>query len=197
VPPGTNTEPELINHYAYAARTKSAAAIGTYYVDKGSFRRDFAHYQWSVKKNRELFIKEVTPGYITGLELHRTATGGTATESRPGGFTLTQVKTFGQNVGLDQYNQGFVDGRDGRGARHVDASKKQYYVAGVADGKEYALGYQDGAATWRVPPRYLKNPTPPVGPERARIASNLRDDTKVRYAQGFWDGRHNRAKRSF
>jgi hypothetical protein len=198
VPTGTDTKPELINHYAYAARAKSEAAIGTYYIDKGSFQREFAHYQWSVKKNRELFIKEVKPGYITGLELHRTATGGTATESQPGGFTLTQVKTFGQNVGLAEYNLGFVDGRDGwRGTRVVAAKKKQYYDAGVADGKEYALGYGDGRATSGVAPKYLKKPTGQVSQQRVRIASNLADDSKVRYTQGLWDGRLSRAKRSY
>lgn len=174
VPVGTNQAPQLINHYARAAQDKMRGVTDTNAIYKGKRRdRQFAHYQWSVKKNRELFIKDVQPGYISALTLHQTTTGSSHTEARPTGFTQHDVQTLGQKVGLQDYNTGFFRGSTAQGH---EVGKSKYYDEGFDDGVEYLRGWNDGEAR-------LNRAIP-------------KDATKVRYTQGFWDRRNRRAKRT-
>ncbi len=184
VRPGTNTAPQLINHYAASAREKMRPVIGTYST-KG---RAFGHYQWSVKKNRELFIKEVRPEHISSLTLHETATGTSHREVRPTGFGPDDVATLGEQVGLAAYNAGFLAGSQGAPSNpgaHA-AEKQKYYTEGHADGADYRTGYGHGGQKRRAG-ILLKNAD--------KNNDRLKDDKQVRYTQGFWDGYHGRAMR--
>jgi hypothetical protein len=181
VPLGTNTAPQLINHYAHGAKVKMGAATDGFYVDKGTHTRQFDHYQWSVKKNRELFIKEVRPEHVSSLTLHETATGSSHTDSRPGGFTLGNVQSVGAHVGLLEYNRGFGDSIDGRANLSTSIARaelKKYYTEGYKDGQEYLRGYKAGVASGKPP-------------------DDTRDPAKVRFTQGFWDRRYKRGMRRF
>jgi hypothetical protein len=175
VPVGTNQAPQLINHYARAAQDKMVGVTNTSAIFKrGRQDRKFAHYQWSVKKNRELFIKDVQPGYISALTLHQTATGSSHTEASPTGFTQRDVQTLGQKVGLQDYNAGFLRGST---SAAQERGKSKYYDEGYADGVEYLRGWNNG------------------DPMRRGVPIPKGDD-KIREIQGFWDRRNGRPKRT-
>jgi hypothetical protein len=184
LPRGNDEAPQLINHYAAAAKANMEPVIG-HYSAKG---RKFEHYQWSVKKNRELFIKELRPEHITSLTLHQTAGSTAHKEVRPGGFRQKDVVALGQHVGLAEYNAGFLAGSQGASSNpeRYKVDKRTYYLAGYADGLDYASGYRMGDI------RYDEGRSLETA---GKNIPKLTDAKEVRYTQGFWDGYHGRQMR--
>jgi hypothetical protein len=169
--------PEVINHYSVEAQKKSQDAIGNYAVHKENpipHKRTFDHYQSSVIKNREIFIKELRPKYLTSVNLHQPATGGAMTQNQANGFTLTDIQTMGQSVGVPEYILGFWNACHNLKSQIKSIKKdyQKYYQEGDEDGQEYHNGYLRGK-------KAKHNQTPPK-------------DSTPSYKQGFWDGYYRR-----
>ena len=182
VPIGNEQAPILVNHYAHASAGKRADPVSgsSGLVIRGNRPRKYEHYKWSIKKNRELFIKEVTPENIVALELHETASGSSARQEERHGFDAAKVRDFGANVGLAEYNRGFEDGCYGNvdASATIHLSKRRYYIEGYRDGVLYADGWQHAAA---------KRPKP----------KDIDEDSQTRFKQGYYDRLYGRPVRRY
>jgi hypothetical protein len=185
VPKGASNElPELINHYTAGAQAGIQSKIGSYYIQKPDHQRGYDHYEWSVRKNREIFMKDLKPEYLSSVKLHQTAAG-KAESKEAEGFTPDMLKEMGAKVGVPQYDQGFQDGLAAKPSEeaNVNATYQKYYKEGYADAQEYLRGYNYGK-------RYQNRAN-----NREFVRKQLDANASIRYQQGFWDGVYKRAYR--
>jgi hypothetical protein len=190
IPPGSNVEPMVINHYSPAAQQKLQAVIGEYAIEKtdedgNEYTRQFDHYQWSVRKNREIFLKDLRPEYLTAITLHKT----NKAESRVSGFGGAELSKLGESVGVSTYNKGFQDGIANRpdATTHLRVEQQGYYKEGRNDAAEYLKGYEQGKQA-----KNLKGGWPEANKQLSQT-----DKDKPRLVQGFWDGYYERPKRAY
>jgi hypothetical protein len=140
VPIGSTTEPEFVNHYAYQARKNAKPLIGGYAII-GTEPRGFDHYKWSVKKNRELFLKTAKPAFIRSVTLHRPGSLGDKTYQ---GATLNDMAA---DVNLAEYNAGFNASDVTKTFPHHRATTPTYQEGQRARG-EYNAGRDAANKFW-------------------------------------------------
>jgi hypothetical protein len=173
-----NQIPEVITHYTTSAVKNIERTIKGYKIDKGTHRRQLDHYQWSVIKNREVFLKEIKPEYISSLTFHKPIAGQSSTET--GTFDQTRLQNVGKNVGTDHYLSGFRAGgkkealkpKPLTSAPQAEKDQYQHYLSGYQDGQSYREGYDLGENNGQIP-----------------------DKKDYRKTQGFWDGKYGRDKK--
>jgi hypothetical protein len=141
VPIGSTTEPEFVNHYAYKARKNASRVIGGYAII-GSEPRAFDHYKWSVKKNREVFLKTAKPAFIKSVTLHRPGGGGDTTYE---GTTLRK-DIMAAGVNLAEYNAGF--NAPDVAKTFTDPRATSTYEEGQRARREYNAGREAAINFW-------------------------------------------------
>jgi hypothetical protein len=141
VPKGTTTEPEFVNHYAYQARKNARGVIDGYAI-MGDQSRKFDHYKWSVKKNREVFLKTVRFGSIKSVTLHQPGGGGDTTYE---GETLSK-DMMAAGVNLAEYNAGF--GAPDGTKTFTDPRATSTYKEGQRARWEYNAGREAARNFW-------------------------------------------------
>jgi hypothetical protein len=141
VPIGSATKPEFVNHYAYQARKNAKPLIGVYKII-GTQPRGFDHYKWSVKKNREVFLKTVRFGSIKSVTLHQPGGGGDTTYE---GETLSK-DMMAAGVNLAEYNAGF--GAPDGTKTFTDPRATSTYKEGQRARWEYNAGREAARNFW-------------------------------------------------
>jgi len=139
VPIGSTTEPEFVNHYAYQARKNAKPLIGRYAII-GTEPRGFDHYKWSVKKNRELFLKTAEPAFIRSVTLHRP--GGLGDKTYQG----APLNDMAADVNLAEYNAGFNTHSVARTV--MDPRASSTYQEGQRARSEYNAGRDAASKFW-------------------------------------------------
>jgi hypothetical protein len=141
VPKGSATEPEFVNHYAYQARKNARGVIGGYAII-GDEPRGFDHYKWSVKKNREVFLKTVQLGSIKSVMLHQPGGGGDTTYE---GETLSR-DMMAAGVNLAKYREGFMTPNIAKTFPNLPATAA--YEEGQGARKDYDAGREAARKFW-------------------------------------------------
>lgn len=141
VPIGSATKPEFVNHYAYQARKNAKPLIDGYKII-GTQPRGFDHYKWSVKKNREVFLKTVRFGSIKSVTLHQPGGGGDTTYE---GETLSK-DMMAAGVNLAEYNAGF--GAPDGTKTFTDPRATSTYQEGQRARSEYNAGRDAASKFW-------------------------------------------------
>lgn len=186
VPNGAAGTPQVINHYAAEAQTKmDGSNLGI----TGTHPRDFVHYQKSTIKNRELFVKDLKPEYLSRLTLH--AGGDTTLDAPAEGFNVATLKqAVGNSGGYVDYSAGF---KDWVGRRPSAQPDNPLYVEGLRDATKYTNGFELGrkaraeaAGTRPKPDEALAKK---VGYIKATDDEYKKQEAlkNERWKQGFWD----------
>jgi hypothetical protein len=165
----------LLNHYGSGGLKDVANTLGKF----GSFR-DNEHYKWSVQKNRELYLEELTPDMVEDVQYHATAddTGDVAMAGASGKEKLSALGTHTK----------FADFRAGYEARYtgkpLDLSSSAEMQAGWQSGKQFVDGWLQGKAN-----RPGGRPVSSVDPS---TIANLEQRNNWDYAVGYAYGLQNK-----